>query len=77
MLLASWFLAVQGPLDGSYSLSWGGGGEEEEGTEEEEEVILAFWAVECYAIVPEAIHKYCSAFSSIVGHIEHAEMLKC
>ena len=42
-----------------------------------QEAILAFWAVECYAIVPGAIHKYCSAFLSIVGHVEHAKMLKC
>ena len=66
---------ASGPLDGSYSLSWGGGGGGDGGGGGG--VILAFWAVKCYAIVPEAIHKYCSAFSSIVGHVEHAKMLQC
>ena len=54
------FLAVQPAVRWTALILWveGEGGEEEEEGTEEEEVILAFWAVECYAIVHGAIHEY-------------------
>ena len=66
LILHSWlssncFLAVQPAVRWTALILWIEGeeegteeGTEEEGTEEEEEVILAFWAVECYAIVLRA-----------------------
>ena len=48
-----------------------------EGEGREEGVILAFWAVECYAIVLRAFLEYFRAYLSIGEHYWNSEIVKC
>ena len=79
-----YFLAVQPAVHWTALILWVEGEEEEEeeegteeGTEEEEEeeVILAFWAVECCAIVLWAFLENYWALLSISEHCWNANML--
>ena len=67
------FLAVQPAVRWTALILWVEGEEEGEGMEEEE-VILAFWAIECYAIVVRA---FLENYWALLSIYQNAKMLAC